>query len=104
MFSAQWFMYQNQSERYLTVFCINRTTNVCYDFIRITSVVAKSQLRNKIRNKLKNKLRSELKIKVSTEFVKKVKNGLSLEIKPCKVSYDMRGHQIRYTYVPLCIH
>ena len=32
---VQLFMYQNQSERYLKVFCINRTANVCYDFIRI---------------------------------------------------------------------
>ena len=47
---------------------------------------------------------SLLNIKVSTEFVKKVTNKLSFDIKPCKVSYDMRGHQIRYTYVPLCIH
>ena len=29
---VQLFMYQNQSERYLKVFCINRTANVCYDF------------------------------------------------------------------------
>ena len=32
---VQCFMYQNRLERYLTVFCINRTTNVCYDFIRM---------------------------------------------------------------------
>ena len=35
---VQWFMYQNWSERYLTVFCINRTTNVCYDFIRMRPI------------------------------------------------------------------
>ena len=30
-------MYQNRSERYLTVFSINHTANVCYDFIRMSS-------------------------------------------------------------------
>ena len=28
-------MYQNGSERHLTVFYIDRTTNVCYDFVQI---------------------------------------------------------------------
>ena len=32
---VQWFMYQNWSEPYLTVFCINCTANICYDFIQI---------------------------------------------------------------------
>ena len=29
------FMYQNQSEHHLAVFCIDSTTNVCYGFVRI---------------------------------------------------------------------
>ena len=35
---VQWFMYQNRSQRYRTVFCINRTANVFYDFIRISII------------------------------------------------------------------
>ena len=31
-------VYQNHSERYLAVFCIDPTPNVCYDFIRIITL------------------------------------------------------------------
>ena len=34
-FQVQWFMYQNGSERYLTIFNIIRTANVFYDFVQI---------------------------------------------------------------------
>ena len=30
-----WQVYQNRSERHLMVFCIDRTTKACYDYIRI---------------------------------------------------------------------
>ena len=31
-------MYQNRSQCYLAVFCIDRTANVCYGFIRIVTL------------------------------------------------------------------
>ena len=42
-------MYQNQSKRYLTVFCINR--NVCYDFIRNVCMIFDKKLNNVLKDK-----------------------------------------------------